>query len=101
MGGYRVALAHTELVVGAGRAPLGLDVVRDAGQPEAALAPSERRALAVADEDHGPGLRFHHLLHPITSAARRACSARPARAPPHRCLTPAAGGTRGRAASRP
>src|SRR5439155_680568 len=71
MGGHRVALAHTELVVGAGRAPLGLDVVRDAGQPEAALAPPERGALAVADEDHGPGFRFHHLLHPVTSAARR------------------------------
>ena len=71
MGGHRVALAHAELVIGAGRAPLGLDVVRDAGQPEAALAPPERGALAVADKDHGPGLRFHHLLHPVTSAARR------------------------------
>ncbi len=72
MSGHRVALAHAELVVGARRAPLGLDLVGDAGQLEAALAPSERGSLAVADEDHGSGLRFHHLLHPITSAARRA-----------------------------
>src|SRR5438094_190866 len=60
---HRVGLAHGELVVGSRRAPLGADLMDDAGELQAPLAPPEGGAGTVADEHHSLGLPFHRVPH--------------------------------------
>src|SRR5262249_23568382 len=66
MRGHRIALADVELVIGAGRSPLGFHPEGDAGELQAALPAAEGGALPVADEHDGLRLAFlpYRALHP-------------------------------------
>src|SRR5439155_11006995 len=60
---HRVRFPHAELVVGSGRTSLGAELMDDARELQAPLAPPEGGTGTVADEHHSLGIPFHRVPH--------------------------------------
>src|SRR4029077_1918696 len=60
---HGVVLRDAELVVGRGSTALRCELVRDAGEPQAALATAQRLPVAIAHEDHRTWLGHRTARH--------------------------------------